>query len=283
MENEDIDTLKLTWSMEIGAPGTDDSPDNPFSRAVARLFREGKPFPRLTKCFFKGSNDVPRWLGVIVHSAGDRILFFPGYSTTPTAIRSFVDNTEVWNREFVLDHVSLESDLKTWHVTSPNSADHLGKPRTLELGDSRVLWFGLSFSNEEALRLVRQETVVSAAVPSSDAQRRVNAFKSSREGTEFSMISLNTEQPRRVDVSFLHFAFVVGPRSFPSYLGNQLAAPVGSPFLASPLQASIAGLPLRNHRVQLSSSIDIEITSCELPGSLTVPMIFTSPFNREPK
>jgi hypothetical protein len=276
---EIVDTLQVTWFMPGGSLGRDNAPENPLSRAAVQLLQRGKSFPRLSMCFFDTGNGVLRWLGVIVHSAGDRILFFPGYSTTPTEIRRFMAGNQVWNQPFLFDHASLQSDLRTWHATTPGSADHLGKLRTLDLGESRVLWFGLSVADENALRLLCEETVVTATVPASDGQRRIDAFMASRDGAQFPLVSLNTEQAKRTDQAFLHFAFVVGPRGFPEYSGPELGAPFNSPFLAQPLPGVFYNLLVRSHRIELSPTIDLQITCCQLPGSLTAPITFTGPSN----
>jgi hypothetical protein len=229
-------------------------------------------------CFYNSGGSGPlRWLGVFVHSAGDRVLFFPGYSDIPTQIRGFKAGAEVWNQPFQFDHASLENDLRTWHVTSPGSADHLGRPRTLDIGESRVLWFGLSVANESALRLVREETTVIARVPPSDGKRRMDAFVAARDGAQFPIVSLNPQHPTPNNKGFLHFAFVVGPKGFPAYTGSELGAPFNSPFLAEPLPEALHNLPLRIHRVELSPTIDLQIACCLMPGVLTAPFSFTGP------
>ena len=261
--------------MPMGLPGCDSSRENPLSRAVRQLLEDGKPFPRLSMCFFDPKTSPFRWLGVLVHSAGDRILFFPGYAQTPIALQVFAGGAQVEERPFLFDHASLERDLQSWHVTTPQSADHVGRPKTLKLGDSRVLWFGLSAASDEALRPVLLVTKATASVPPRDSERRTQAFMRARDGAEFPLVSLNTDLPRRKSPSFLHFSFVVGPAGFPDYVGTDIAAPVESPYVTPPLPSSIPRLPSRSHRVRLSGSIELQITVTELPGSLSVPIIFT--------
>lgn len=271
-----MDTLNITWSMPIGTQEKDTAPENPLSRAIAQLLHQGKPFPRLSMCFFDPGNQVPRWLGVLVHSAGDRILFFPGYASSHNGIRRFFQSKEVFNQSFQFDHVSLERDMKTWHATAFGSTAHVGKTRTLELGESRVLWFGLSIAGDHILRLLSRETIVTAKVPAVDSKRRIDTFKAAREGAQFPLISLNTDTPRYTDQTFLHFAFIVGPRGFNDYIGSDLGLPVNSPFLASSLPDMFSSLALRSHRVELSPTTDLQIVCLELPGALNVPLTFTS-------
>jgi len=261
--------------MPAGLPGCDSSDENPLSRSVRQLLEEGKPFPRLSMCFFDPKTSPIRWLGVLVHSAGDRILFFPGYAQTPTTLQTFVGDSQTENRPFVFDHVSLERDLQSWHVTTPRSTDHVGRPKTLPLGHSRVLWFGLSAASDQALRPVLIATRVTGNLPPSDAQRRIQAFMAARDGAEFPMFSLNTDIPRRKPPSFLHFSFVVGPAGFPDYDGTEIAAPIASPYVSPSLPPAIPRLASRRHRIRLSGSIELQITATELPGSLSVPITIT--------
>jgi hypothetical protein len=72
-------TLSFTWTMDIGAEGVDDDPNNPFSRALERLLQTAKPFEKLSLCFTalpdapQGTESV-RWLGAFAFSAGERVL-----------------------------------------------------------------------------------------------------------------------------------------------------------------------------------------------------------------
>ena len=269
--------------MPGGALGIDAEPSNPLSRATARLFADGMPFSRLSMCFFNGEKSVLRWLGVLVHSAGDRILFFPGYTTAPTDLGAYVGRADVSRAGFIFDHASLEADLKTWHVTTAGSRDHLGSPRTVDLGDSRVLWFGLSVADANALRPVRDQTLVEARIPASDSARRANVFKAARENAQFPLLSLNSDHPAPAGDSFLHFAFVVGAKGFADYVGPEQGFPFGSPFLPEPPPTSRGPLPIRIHRIELSPTMDLQVTCCHLPGKLAVPLAFTGPNPTSPR
>jgi hypothetical protein len=272
---DNMDTLTITWRAPFGVPGVDDAPDNPFARSVIKLLQEGTPHKRLSMAFFAGQQ--PRWLGVFVHSAGDRILFFPGYAEGPRGVEGFINRVGFSNQEFTLDHVSLEKNLKNWHVTNQESGEHIGDPKTVVLGDSRYFWFGLSVAEESALRIVKSETTVAAQISASDSQRRAEVVEASRHDAEFPMVSLSGDQPAPAEPSFLHFAFVVGMPGFETYTGPELGLPFGSPFLAQPLQDMPSGLPTRIHRTKLSETVDLQITVCQHVGRLTVPMALTAP------
>jgi hypothetical protein len=184
-------------------------------------------------------------------------------------------------RTFSFDHVSLEEDRRTWHLTAPSSSDHVAGPRTLDLGEGRVLWFGLSFQTFEAFRPVLNETTLEFVSPRSDSQRRREAFTAAREGALFPIIALNGEHPNPFHESFVHVSVVAGPPGFQDYMGPELAFPVGSPYLRAPLPVTLSNLPCRTHRVALSTTTDIQITVTQLPGALVTPVTFTGPTSHQ--
>lgn len=275
--DSDGDRISLAWAYSQGCEGRDEGQDNPLARATRRLMSEGQPFSRLNMSFFDSGEGHIRWLGVFVHSAGDRILFFPGWERLPHGVRGFVGSSPHSEAPFECDHVTLEKDWRTWHVTSAGRADRVNVPRTLDVGQSRVLWFGMSVASADVLRLVCRETVATATTPPSDSDRRMEVFGSSREGAEFNLISANTDGPRVPQSHFLHFSFVIGPQGFEDYQGQQLGFPHGSPFLRAPLPDTMSDVRLRSHRVRLSQRADIQIIVSQLPGALIVPMSFTTP------
>jgi hypothetical protein len=231
-------------------------------------------------CFFRDARDTLRWLGVFVHSAGNRVLFFPGFADTFEAVHGFKDASLVWNQPFNFDHFTLESDFLTWHITSARSEDHLGKPRTLDIGKDRVLWLGLSLADANVLRVVREDTQTKSDVPSSDTNRRREALVAARDSAQFPIILLNTEHSTSFQKDFLHFAFIVGPKGFEDYSGPEFDFPDKSPFLTEPFPNQLSNLPFRSHRIELSAAIDIQVTSFLLPGQLKIPVSFTSKTNQ---
>lgn len=273
-----MDILKLTWTMPDGTPGSDMSLTNPLARALRQLLRDGKPFDRISSCFFQDDQGVARWLGVFVRSAGDRVIFFPGLAMNADGIQGFRSQEERWKAQpFAFDHLSLESDLRSWHVTSLDSKEHLGSPTTLPLDGGRVLWFGMSISESNALQVVRSETVITAEVPEGDSRRRMDVLFKAREGMAFPMVSLNTDHPGASGTGFLHFSVFVGPTGFEDYLGPEFGFPFGSAFLAAPLPNEIPNLALRSHRLALTDEMDIQITCSRLPGQLNTQVTFTGP------
>ena len=236
-------------------------------------------------CFF-GDGDIDsnahaiaprRWLGAFVLSASKRVIFFPGFDFTPTW--AIVSGTQSPDKRYDLqiDHISLEKDLRTWHLTSQQSTGHAGRGQTIDLGEGRFLWFGMSLADTHVLREVKQGTVVSARVPSSDSQRRAESFMSSRDGAVFNCVWLHPDARKHFTTGFLHFSFIVGPKGFPNYRGPNFGIPIGSPFLRQPLP-ELQQVPVRRHRLSFGKELDIQIVTMWLPGVLTTPVTLTAPW-----
>ena len=225
------DTIRINWRMKWGVPGTDHDEANPLNRAIRRLFVTGKPFSRLALSFLKDGDGPIHWLGAFVQ--GKRTLFFPGFTARFDQIEHSRGQQTVPSRKsFHFDHVSLESDKRTWHATASASSDHVGLPRTLDLGHDRVLWFGLSFNSLAVFRPAHATTTLEFSCPSRDVERRRNILVAARQGAEFPIISLNRATAGSpMPEAFFHVAVVAGPPGFPDYMGPELAFPIGSPYL----------------------------------------------------
>jgi hypothetical protein len=270
-----MEILELTFNIENGKSGNDDSADNPLARATDCLFRQGRPFYRLSKCFFRGPDQILRWLGIFVHSDGDRIIFFPGFAEPQMHVTGYNDQSLRWNRPFKIDHLSLESDRLSWHFTTPQSTDHLGKMYTRHLGCDVMHWFSMSVNTQDELRIVRENTIVSAATPSGDIGRRVDVFRRAREDALFQLVTLNTQHPNPEKPNFLHFSVTVGPSGFDSPGIEIFGLPHGSPLFKPMPHEMLANVPIRVHRIALSNAIDVEILATALPGELHTGIVFS--------
>lgn len=269
--------ITLTWTMDCGAAGCDADECTPLARAVRQLFEDGKPFPNLGMSFFREPTGTLRWIGVFLQSVAGRIIFFPGWATAYDQIRAYQGNALRWQQVFDFDHMSLEKDRTKWHVTATRSTAHLGSPRTLPLGQDRVLWMGISIAEPAIMRRVMTETRMSFKTPSSDIHRRMSIFDRARMGAKFPIMTMNDEHPVPFDEWFLHLGVIAGPKGFEFYGEGELGFPVGSPFLHKPLPDRLMGLPIRSHRIELSEETDLQITVCPVPGRLTTPVSITSP------
>lgn len=281
MPQEEPTMLSFTWSMDIGAEGLDDGPDNPFSRALERLLRTGKPFEKLSLCFC-ALPDTPagtasiRWLGTFAFSSGERVLFFPGFASQPAAAAGVRGAARMWKTDRPIDHLSLERDKGRWHATTPRSRDQFGGPGVLDLGNDRCLWFGFSVADPAFLRPAQKLTLVKADVPGIDAARRTEEFRRAREATSFPVVTPNPAT--RIDgLGYIHFSVIVGPVGFPEYAGTEHGFPRHAPFLAEPMPERLDGLAVASFRSELAPFCDLWVTVMRLPGRLTVPWLFTSP------
>ncbi len=101
-----MDRTRITWTMPNGSEGVDDDLGNPFSRAVNRLLEDGQPFSRMAFCFCMSPGLMPqeasilRWLGSFVLSAGDRVIFFPGFDNAMTEIQGYQGSSLKWDKAF---------------------------------------------------------------------------------------------------------------------------------------------------------------------------------------
>jgi hypothetical protein len=230
----------------------------------------------MTKCFFQAPHGPIRWLGIFVHSEGDRLLFFPGFSELPANVVGYNDRVLRWDQAFLIDHLSLEQDRRSWHFTAPQSSDHLGNLNTRTLGNDRIHWFSLSAATEEILRLVREETRVVALNPPQDVDRRASVFRQAREEVTFQLLQLNADYQAPPEPNFLHFSVVIGPLGFASPDAQLFGDPRGGPFAGVAAIDCSTQVPVRLHRVQVSETLEAEITTMNLHGKLDVPVVFSS-------
>jgi hypothetical protein len=263
-------TIQLQWRLEHGSEGLDTDANNPLSRAVNRLFQEdGQPFRRISLCWFG-----EKWLGVFVISDHQQLVFFPGFDFTPEWIQILRVGRLETQRPFEVDHISLEKNRSRWHFTKPKSTGHQPGGKTSNLGEGRVLWFGLSIAAPTVLRDLRRETIISFQSPASDSNRRARVFMEAEKNNQSLIVRLASDAQHNFPQGFIHFAFIVGPRGFPDYEGTEMNSPHGSPFVTA-ASRDLVTVPIWSGRFSLQES-DIQIRSARLPGTLTVPAVLTS-------
>jgi len=200
-------------------------------------------------------------------------MFFPGFENVYDGIHASHDKKLVTKNHFLLDHLTLEPDLKKWHVSTAGSADHYGSPRTHDLGDGRRLWFGLSAANHTEYRQLYRETEANFLTPPADTDRRREIFRSARDNQEFLLLtapsSLFLNSP-----SFIHVAVIAGPAGFEYYLEEKLRIPFDSPYLISDVPRNIHGLQSTTFRIGLGN-IDLQITIVKVPGRMRSGVLFS--------
>ena len=273
-----MDILTITLTAHDGTPGVDRDAANPLARALNRLLRTGKPFERLHACYF---DPLPmasgiRWFGVFVISEAGRVVYFPGLTQLHDRTFTSRGTETITRRKFTVDHLSLQADRKSWHLTGTGTKPHVGKYSTTDLGNGRVLWFGMSVASPDVLRRLHVNTDVEAHVPSGDSRRRGEVLMDARDGIVFNTVLFSELNRKLVVPSFAHFYVIAGPCGFPAFRGSVPGLPIGSPYVSPPL-LNLSELPLRIHRISLEPHVDLDVVTMILPGSVTVPAALTSP------
>lgn len=274
--------VDLSFNLNTGQSGVDNDPFNPLSRGLRVPMEEGRPHKSHALCFYFGeekrlmANPFLRWLGVLVLSVGDRVIFFPGLSQAPNWIETTSYGHTSPRQSFDLDHISLEPERERWHFTAPGSADHRAGGRAQALGQGRLSWFGLSIQSEDVLRSVLSTTVARFPAPPSDVQRRVDHLTRAQSDAPHNSIGLLDGSKARFEQGFPHFCFTALPNSAPKYEGPNWLIPAGSPSLLDPFPTRIPDFQVRLQRIELPGPFDIQISSMWLPGRLGVPGLWTT-------
>ena len=100
-------------------------------------------------------------------------------------------------------------------------------------------------------------------------------FLRAREDAVFQIVELNRQHGHVPAPNFLHFSVVVGPAGFHSPEDGIPGIPFDSPLARPAIDGSLAGMPIRIHRVALSGTIELEITASLLPGQLQNRFVFS--------
>jgi hypothetical protein len=225
-------TFQITWSMGAAVEGVDADPMNPLARACRNLLQTGQRIEKLALSFVKDpttpdEQPIARWFGVFVYTEAGSIIFFPGYARMPDELSMYRGTLPVRQGRFAVDHITLERDRVRWHVTGKGSKRcHQGGPTTLDLGDVRRLWFGYSIATANDLRLVKTNTIVTADIPSSDAERRIQVLMDSiNAADDHPAIHLPHMSPVELTTHYMHFSVIAGPVGFGHYPGTDDLAP----------------------------------------------------------
>ncbi len=270
------DTMKITFQCK-GLTGVDDDPKNPVSRALTSLMHDNTLLPSYSQVFVVDdtAGQSPRWLGVFDYSAGDRVIYFPGFKPDLIRVRGVLGRGVKFDRPFNLDHVSLEKHRDKWHITTQRSTDHQGGPACADLGAGRVLWFGLSLASLEVLREVKQETVATFSVSERGATWKAQQFQAACRGTgELRM----PPRPNSGTGFFPHIAFIIGPKNFPIYGGPDWGWPYGSEFAkGGPKEGEPMPAKISVSQFSLTDELDLQLAATWAPGELAIPVVMTAP------
>jgi hypothetical protein len=277
-----LHSVEAKLTLREGEEGIDADPSNPLARATHRLLNEGQPLKRIHVSFFNpGSGLGLRWVGAFVWSAGERLVFFPGF-VAPIDVVSLASSSEPTpvDRGFNVDHITLEKDLRTWHITTQGmNRKRLGGYMTQNLGAGRAFWCGMHVRSPECLRLLKRDTVVTTQVPPSDKTRRGKILQAAFEEAPHSCATID-EKTRITQPNFIYIGLIVGPADFEHVFEQPkliLGLPRDLPFVQSRKSRPEEQFGLSLGRAKLNAPLEIDIVTALVPGTMTVPMAFTSP------
>jgi hypothetical protein len=236
------------------------------------------------------SEQIARWLGMLVEGESGRVVFFPGLAAPTNRMRHESRGGFSIDRLFNVDHLTLEPDRRSWHATElPNASQRRRRrgsrrshPRekgqlcTWDLGEGSVLWFGMTIANDSALRPVMQTTTASAPAPPNreEASERLRVFERAVNGAELLVIAKPGPPP--FPRAVCHFTIIVAPPTAPFYAGplrgfSGSSGGVLTVFPDQPATKRSFWAPAR-----VSDRIRIQIMSTWFPGEMSskVPAVF---------
>ncbi len=229
--DQQYDSIELTRRFPYGR-GRTTSTESSLFRPFIDLVKfncpdSGRPVGKVNYLFFsarpqrQGMLGILLWkaawwkreyiLGSLCRTVAGRTLFFPGltqrticeWRTVKDAGRQTDQNSNLG----VVDHITLESDYCSGHVTTKtkgNTRTHPFECRPIKRGEL-IYWFGLAF-RPSALEITPSIATWKVSAPSSDSSRRFHELKKATEDAEFHGLSPSPSGDLRVN-EFFHTAF----------------------------------------------------------------------------
>jgi hypothetical protein len=274
-----LPTLTIKSELPTGAPGEDTDPWNPLARAVRALLHDGTRIRTAAHLYLADevTGEISRWIGMVVEGESGRVMFFPALPTPPDRMRLQRARTAPVDLSFNVDHLTLEPDWKSWHMTQlrPVGPPRRGGPRTWDLGDGNVLWFGMTIGKDDALRRVKQTTTVTAAAPRNrgEAIARLEAFERAVKCAEMGVIAKPGPPPFRR--ALCHFSIILAPPTAPFYTGPERGYGGSFDGVLTALHGE-APTPTRSlwTSATLSDRIRIQVIATWVPGEMATPAVF---------
>lgn len=270
----DGDTVVLEFEMQHALGGAAAAPEldgHPLSNALRSLLGDGRPMKDFRNILFSRDTTWTRpvyWLGVLVHTAGQRVLFFPGFRAVGLhPVRAGEPQPYV---PFPVEHITVERDRLTVHFTSAASDSHLGRERTVPVGEG-VFAFAMHVRDPNVLHVLQRSTRFGFPVPASDVARRRELLGAIRKNAQDALLTLNPDAPVHGVATFLYVEVYVGPRNFTIPVAPARALP---PLLAC---ADVSPRPESpSHwyhcRVPLHGDVDVIFAAALVPGRLRAPL-----------
>lgn len=279
----DEDSLEITLRYDFGTEEST-SGTHVLTRPFRKLLdRRGGPIGKFTVLFFQPHRTAlpTHILGCLSLGESGRLIFFPGnvelrlpwYSEGEGKVHTDLQPTEL------LDHFTLEPDLRSWHVTTLEQTGETRQPIsrkfTREILDNVYYWFGLSLTGSESLQRVPSKLHRTFPIPTSDAERRVKLFwEARRDITDFAIYPPRQQQR---GTEFLHFEFVVDKRSQPQRHDIRQLWTIMAPPAYRDLPQGQSGIRVVIHPALSVPEFDgkVWVIATTIQGSLDAPCVLT--------
>ncbi len=254
---------------------------NALIRPYRFLITKRKDIGKVKYLFYRENESPFRIFGSLCHSAGKRLLFFPGLIA-----RKLIWNTKLKNSPLpqgIIDHFTIEPNFKTWHVTTllNDKKEKIWMPsfKLFELQPSLYFWFGLSIKNKNELDVTPEEVKLSFESFSIESRRLLQIIKKSRENVEDNILELSNKE-RKDKNNFLHFDILVDIRSKRKRTKEfdfKSAYPFNKPALIEEIKPDLQFIS-RTHKTKLKGfNGDIIIGVSQHKGFLNEKTIITIP------
>ena len=121
------DVVTMSLDLDFGIDGENRDTKSAIFRPWRWIAGTGRPTGTVNWMFLETGEPVVRLriLGSVCFTPAKRVLYFPGF-VSHTLIVYDKDSSPVDEREFEIDHFSLEPTGRRWHITNSNR-DHIEK------------------------------------------------------------------------------------------------------------------------------------------------------------
>ena len=284
-DNTDADVIEFTISLKGGfGTGEDRSRESALARPFRPLAEYGKPVGRVNFIFTDPEGLPSSVVGSLCFTPGNRLLFYPGLATRKMSWYTEGGEKRLGPSASVIDHLTLESDFRTWHFTLLDSqaqkTARVPGLKTNEIHGGAYYWFGLSIQGPAVLQQTPEKQVILFPTPTTDVERRMSEFQLAVDEAEWHLLHLLPAN--LAEASFIHFDFIIDPTSgvpvnkLPSY------RPIAPPALEFPVEAP-EKVPIRAHPVRVPSfPATVHVMLSRRKGVLVDDAIFTSVSGRTP-
>jgi hypothetical protein len=176
-----------------GGRGINRDQNSVLNRPYRTAIKEGKPIGSIKHVLVK-EGDLYYVLGVFV-TTGARLLFFPGDTgrflrrSPGPQIKGETNQAE----EVIVDHMTLESNLESWHIKMSNREIKYGSMRTGKVDNTFYLWFQMQIGSLDQFESLPQENHLYMEIDPDrglDYVRLLSMIKNSR-NREIKVIALN--------------------------------------------------------------------------------------------